>query len=219
MRFSALAAFSLAGLAALAMPRAVLADDGVQAAVAAAKAAWPAARISAASTQASCPVATVVDTPSAARNGLSQVRVRCSANPGWTRYIALHISQQQAIAVLRAPLARGETLSAEAIDWQQRDVFTVSADVLTPASATALVAKRDLAAGSVLTASQFAAPKAIARGQSVTLVSRSEGMEVRAPGEALADAALGARVKVRNNTSRRIVEGVAQGNGTVEVAS
>lgn len=219
MRFSALAATCLAGLAALAMPRAALADDGVQAARAAAAAAWPEARIVAPNTAAPCPVATVVDRPSAARNGVSQVRVRCPASPGWTRYIALRVTQQQAIAVLRTPLAKGQALTAEAIDWQSRDVFTLPADTLTQRNVAALVAKRDLVAGSVLTASQFVAPKAIARGQAVTLVSRAEGMEVRAPGEALADAAVGTRVKVRNNTSRRIVEGIAQGNGTVEVAS
>jgi len=220
MRLPALACLCcVAGLAAMTAPRTVVADDGVQAALAAARAMWPEAKISAPGSSAPCPVATVVAVPTAARNGLSQVRVRCPATPGWTRYIALRISQQQSIAVLRGALAKGEPLSAATIDWQSRDLFTLPADVLTAGSASAGLARRDLPAGSVLTASQFIAPKAVARGQSVTLISRAAGMEVRAPGEALADAALGARVKVRNNTSRRVVEGIARADGTVEVAS
>ena len=205
-------------LIALASP-AALADDGVATARAAAAAAWPAAHITVSSPAAPCPTDTVADAPGALRNGLTQVRVRCAASPGWVRYIALRVEQTALVAVLRTPLARGQTLGAEHIDWQRRDLARQSSDVLTEATPpTARMARRDLAAGTVLSAAQFTAPQAIQRGQVITLVSRAAGMEVRAPGEALADAALGARVRVRNSASRRIVEGIARDDGTVEVA-
>ena len=195
------------------------AGDGVGAAMQAAGAVWPAAKITPLSAPAPCPVNAIADAPTSARNGLTQVRVRCAGSPGWTRYIALRIEQSALIAVLRAPLARGKVLTADAIDWQRRDVLKLAADVLVQTTALPLLtARRDLPAGSVLTQSQFTAPKTIQRGQAVTLISRAAGMEVRAPGEAMADAALGARVKVRNKASRRIVEGIAMSDGTVEVA-
>lgn len=197
----------------------VQAGDGVQAALQAAQQLWPEAEISSNSPPAACASQALADAPGPARNGVTQVRVRCTDTPGWTRYIALRIEQSVAIAVLHAPLARGQMLKPELIDWQQRDVLRQSADVMTKASAMgSLTARRDLPAGSVLAASQFVAPQAIQRGQSVTLLSRAAGMEVRAPGEALADAALGARVQVRNKNSRRVVEGTACADGTVEVA-
>lgn len=195
------------------------AGDGVGAAMQAAGAVWPAAKITPLTATAPCPVNAIADAPTSARNGLTQVRVRCAGSPGWTRYIALRIEQSARIAVLRAPLARGQILTADAIDWQQRDALKLAADVLVQTTALPLLtARRDLPAGSVLTQSQFTAPKTIQRGQAVTLISRAAGMEVRAPGEAMADAALGARVKVRNKASRRIVEGIAMSDGTVEVA-
>ncbi|MES2683241.1 MAG: flagellar basal body P-ring formation chaperone FlgA [Pseudomonadota bacterium] len=200
-------------------PLAAQAGDGVAAALQAAATVWPAAKITPVLSKAPCPVDAIADAPTSARNGLAQVRVRCAGTPGWTRYIALRVEQTTRVAVLRAPLAQGAALGAESIEWQPRDILKLPADALTEASAlSVLSARRNLPAGSVLTQSQFTAPKTIERGQTVMLVSRAAGMEVRAPGEALADAALGARVRVRNNTSRRVVEGIAQANGTVEVA-
>lgn len=201
-------------------PLAAQASDGVSAAMQAASSVWPAAKITPLIVGAPCAADAIADAPSAARNGLAQVRVRCTGTPGWTRYIALRIEQTTLIAVLRAPLAQGQALTVDAIDWQPRDALKLPADALTQAATlpAALTARRDLPAGSVLSQSQFTAPKTIERGQAVMLISRAAGMEVRAPGEALADAALGSRVRVRNSNSRRIVEGIAQANGTVEVA-
>lgn len=200
-------------------PLAAQAGDGVSAALQVAATVWPAARITALIENAPCAAEAIADAPANARNGLAQVRVRCNGTPGWTRYIALRVEQTSLIAVLRKPIAQGQRLSAEAIDWQPRDVLKLPADALAQtAELPALTARRDLPVGSVLAQSQFTAPKTIERGQAVMLISRAAGMEVRAPGEALADAALGARVRVRNSNSRRIVEGIAQANGTVEVA-
>lgn len=192
--------------------------DDVSAAMQSAKAAWPTAKIIAPEHRVACATPAIADAPTAARNGVAQIRVRCLGNPGWTRFVALQVEQEALVAVLRTPLARGQALSASQIEWQSRDALRLPADVLNQATALNNVsARRDLAAGTVLLQSQLVAPKTIARGQSVMLVSRAPGMEIRAPGEALADAALGTRVRVRNSASRRIVEGIAQADGTVEV--
>jgi len=195
------------------------AGDALQAALQAAKSTWPAAEITARDTAAACNGPATADAPGPVRNGLTQVRVRCEGKPAWVRYLALRLQQQGQVAVLRSPLARGASPASTEIEWRAADLMQQPADVLTTLAALAqLHAKRELPAGSVLRASQFTAPQAIQRGQSVTLVGRADGMEVRAPGTALADARLGARVSVRNQNSRRVVEGIAGENGTVEVS-
>lgn len=195
------------------------AGDAVQAAVQTAKATWPAAEITARDTATACNGLVTADAPGTVRNGLTHVRVRCEGKPVWVRYLALRVQQAGQVAVLRSALARGASPTAQDIEWRTTDLMQQPADALTtPAALAQLNAKRDLPAGSVLRASQFTAPQAIQRGQRVTLVGRAEGMEVRAPGTALADARLGARVSVRNQHSRRIVEGIATENGTVEVS-
>jgi flagella basal body P-ring formation protein FlgA len=64
----------------------------------------------------------------------------------------------------------------------------------------------------------FKADLVIQHGQEVTLVAAAGGFEVRARGRALADAASGARVKVQNLSSMKVVEGVVDGPDLVRVA-
>ena len=49
------------------------------------------------------------------------------------------------------------------------------------------------------------------------LAARAGGLEVRAPGVALADAAAEQRVRVRNLNSLKVIEGVADTAGVVRV--
>ena len=62
------------------------------------------------------------------------------------------------------------------------------------------------------------APPVVRRGQSVTLVVRNGGLTVRATGVVLADAGLAERVRVRNTTTSRRVEGVIRSADSVEVS-
>jgi flagella basal body P-ring formation protein FlgA len=192
------------------------AGDGVAAALAQVQRAWPQAIVRSETSSAPCVGTLQADAPGSAFRGQLTVRVRCEGESAWTRYLRFHVEQRSRVAVLRAPLSRGQILDVTQIAWETRDLLQLPGELLSDTAAT-LTARRDLPAGTVLLASQFKAPQAIQRGQVVTLVSRLAGIEVSATGEALADAALGARVKVRNAASRRIVEGVARDHGMVEV--
>jgi flagellar basal body P-ring formation protein FlgA len=69
----------------------------------------------------------------------------------------------------------------------------------------------------VLTPNDAQPQRLVRRGETVTVVSRSGGIEVRAGGTALTDGARGERIRVRNDSSRRIVEGVVTAAGRIEV--
>ena len=77
--------------------------------------------------------------------------------------------------------------------------------------------RRPIPAGTAVTADALAAALLIHRGQSVTLTASTAGIEVRAPGLAMADAAANQRVRVQNLYSLKIVEGVADTAGVVRV--
>ncbi|MEQ1439358.1 flagellar basal body P-ring formation chaperone FlgA [Fontimonas sp. SYSU GA230001] len=162
------------------------------------------------------------DTPSAdppqLRGGNATVAVRCSA-PAWTLYVPLQISDLRPVVVLARAAARGATIDEALIDLQVRDVSRLPFGYFESAAALrGHVLRRPLAAGTVLTANDAEPPRLVRRGESVTVIGRSGGLEVRASGTALADGAQGSRVKVRNDTSKRVVEGVVTAAGTVEIA-
>lgn len=181
---------------------------------------WPDAVIAApAEALPACAGQVSAEAPGALREGRAQLRLRCEGNPGWTRFVSLQVQRPGQVLVLRRALARGEALSAELLYVEARDLARLPGGLLSqPEQALGQLARRALAAGSLLSQDQLMPPLAIRRGDSVTLVGYAAGLEVRAVGEALADAAEGARLKVRNRDSRRVVEGLARSGGKVEIA-
>jgi len=58
----------------------------------------------------------------------------------------------------------------------------------------------------------------VRRGQRVTLIASAGGIEVRAQGEAVADAMPDGRVRVLNLNSHRVVEGRVESRDSVRVS-
>jgi flagella basal body P-ring formation protein FlgA len=77
--------------------------------------------------------------------------------------------------------------------------------------------KHQLIAGRVITPSMLQADLMIRRGQSVTILVRSDSLNIRMSGKALTDGAANQRIKVENLASRRIVEGLVRSPEHVEV--
>lgn len=71
--------------------------------------------------------------------------------------------------------------------------------------------------GSIIEARQFESQTLVHRGDLITLVAAVGNMEVRVRGEALANAGLGQRVKVKNTSSERVVEGIVDAAGVVRI--
>jgi len=61
------------------------------------------------------------------------------------------------------------------------------------------------------------AQKLVHRGEHIMLVALAGNMEVRMSGTALSDAVLGQRVRVKNISSKRVVEGIVEAAGIVKV--
>ena len=121
--------------------------------------------------------------------------------------------------VLNRGVAAGETLAAADIGQVKRDTARIAGAVLTtPEAAVGQVARRSLAAGSLLSANDLVAPRVVRRGDSVALVARRGGVEVRMAGRALGEAGQGERVSVENLSSRRVMQGVALPGGDVLVS-
>jgi flagellar basal body P-ring formation protein FlgA len=155
--------------------------------------------------------------PPAVRGAQATVTLRC-AEPAWTVYVPVRISDPRPVVVLARAAARGETLDESRLVLQERDVAQLPFGYFaTLEQALDMEARRPLGAGAVLTPNDAQPQRLVRRGETVTVVSRSGGIEVRAGGTALTDGARGERIRVRNDSSRRIVEGVVTAAGRIEV--
>lgn len=157
--------------------------------------------------------------PGAQRGANTTVGVRCRGEKPWTLYVSARVTYTAPVIVAARPLPRGALLQSSDLVMVEREVASGPLGYLTDAdTAVGMRLKRPVSVGSVLTDSLLEAAPTIMRGQRVTLVSQSAHLSVRMAGEALADAAPGERIKIRNLSSERIVEGTVTEDGLVRVS-
>ncbi len=148
----------------------------------------------------------------------STVEVSCPDAGGWRLFVPVKVRRNQTVLILNRGIAAGETIGVADITAAQRDAARIAGAALAdPAAAVGRAARRTLAAGSLLSANDLVAQRLIRRGDSVSLVSRRGGVEVRVAGKALADAGENERVSVENLSSRKIVQGTVAASGDVFV--
>ena len=146
------------------------------------------------------------------------VRVACNSGVRWSLNVPVEIHRATDVLVLRRAVGRGEIIRAEDVQVQARELPGLTSPfVARIADLTGRLTRRPIPEGTAVTADALDAPLLIHRGQNVVLAARAGGIEVRAPGIALADAGAEQRVRVRNLNSLKIVEGVADTAGVVRV--
>jgi len=79
------------------------------------------------------------------------------------------------------------------------------------------LAKRTIAAATVVTPSMLQAPKLVKRGELVSVIAETGALKIRSRGKALGDGKAGDLVQVRSEGSRRVVDGIVISPGVVKV--
>ncbi len=158
-----------------------------------------------------------------ANNGTVQTRttvgVRCNAVGGWTVYVPVAVETEAPVLVLRRALARRARVEALDVELQTRRLPGIASNFVNELSAVqGRRLRRALPAGSPLTTDALDRDVLVQRGQQVTLIASTGGIEIRAQGKALTDGSAHDRVRVQNVNSLKIVEGVVENAGTVRVA-
>ncbi|MCG6117717.1 MAG: flagellar basal body P-ring formation protein FlgA [Aquimonas sp.] len=144
--------------------------------------------------------------------------VACSGASGWRLFVPVRVTRLEPVLVLMRPVAAGQTITPDLLEVDKRNTSTLSGQALAvPEQAVGQMAARGLMAGSILVSGDLRSPRLVRRGDRVTLVARSGGLEVRSQGRALGDAGLAEQVSVENLGTRRQVRGRVNARGEVEV--
>lgn len=154
-----------------------------------------------------------VDTRTPAR---MRFAVLCPDAGGWKYEYVLRASVSALVAVAAAPLAAGQTLTAQDVTLERRDVSTLADTISAAEAATGQATRRSLRAGEVLRQAQLSAPLLVKRGEAVMMLARFEAIEISTAGEALDAGAMHALVRVRNLANGRVVRMRVIAPGTVE---
>ncbi|MEL0027591.1 MAG: flagellar basal body P-ring formation chaperone FlgA, partial [Perlucidibaca sp.] len=145
------------------------------------------------------------------------LQLRCP-EPGWKVLMPVTVSARSEVMVAGQTIPAGTVLSSARLERQQRDVASLSQGYLDDAQALdGLRARLTIPAGAVISQPWVEPVPVIRKGQQVMLQSQLGGIVISMAGQALADAAPGERVRVRNSQSGKIIEGLAGADGLIEV--
>ena len=157
--------------------------------------------------------------PGAKVSGHTSVGIRCDDNiKPWKIFITASIKQFAEVWVTKSSVARGTIINKDnsALDW--REISHVNTPYYPDTqSPIGLVTKRPLRMGDILSSHALEKPLAIKRGDKVVVIARKNGLEIRATATALSAAAEGDRIKVRNISSDKVMEGTLFENSIVYV--
>jgi len=147
------------------------------------------------------------------------VRVACIRGAIWSVNVPVEIHRELDVLVLKRAVGRGEALGAGDVVAQKKVIAGLASPFVARVEEfSGRLTRRPLPQGTAVTADALSAALLIHRGQDVTLRASAGGVEIRAPGRALADAAAQQRLRVQNLESLKVVEGVAESEGVVRVS-
>ncbi|MGN6739497.1 flagellar basal body P-ring formation chaperone FlgA [Dyella sp.] len=144
------------------------------------------------------------------------VQVRCTAGAGWIVHVPVSLQIFRDVLVTTRPLLRGDGVTASDVHSEPRDITRLGygyIDDLGQLGGRTLA--RPLGPGSVLTPSALGGREMVRAGDHVQVVAQLDGIEVRASGIALGSGDNGARLRVRNEVSGRVVDAMVNAPGVV----
>ena len=152
--------------------------------------------------------------------GKVSVRVVCSKPNNWSFYVTSHISRFEEIYIANGSLSRGHIIRASDVYKSRKDLSRLPFGYITDAKALiGKQMKRHVQAGRILTPTQIRNPIVIKRGELISLKHDSQGFSISMRGTAMSDGAIGDRIRVKNNSSKRIVEGTISQAGVVNIGN
>lgn len=150
--------------------------------------------------------------------GRMTVRASC-ASPTWSMLVPIAIKTFQQVVVCKEPVIRNQTIAASALALEEREIKPPLSNFFSdPTPVTGRVAKRQIAAGQVITANMLTAPEVVSKGQSIIIEATTGNFAIRTTGTALTNGGMGDTIRVKNSKSGRVVEGVIISEGKIRVA-
>lgn len=146
------------------------------------------------------------------------IGVRCNGSVNWTVYVPVNVESDLNVFVMRRSLPRDAHLTAADLQSERRRVAGFgNIYVSDAATLSEQHLKRPINTGTVLTADFLARDLLVKRGQQVLLVVAVDGLAIQAPGLALGDGGASDRIRVQNQMSLKIIEGVVENGNMIRV--
>ncbi len=150
--------------------------------------------------------------------GNISVSVRCEGTQPWSLYGRAFVRLSKQVVALRTALRQGSLIAPGDVEMVEKDATSLHGGFFNPEDVIGKPVRKSLAAGTVLLPTHLTTVKLVKRGQQVAIRAQNPVFEVSMAGIALTDGEAGQRIRVRNVSSQRIIEGQVISDGTISVS-
>lgn len=156
--------------------------------------------------------------PGAQLHGKTTVQVRCNGDKPWTVHLSAHIKLYTKVVKTLEPLDKGHILQQSDLSLVEEEITRLRSGYFTQTkSLIGKQLKRRLAQNKLIKSNYVKSPTLVKRGELVSIVAKNSGYSVKMTGTALMNGAKGDRIRVKNQSSKRVVEGTVQQAGIVSI--
>jgi flagella basal body P-ring formation protein FlgA len=147
----------------------------------------------------------------------TSVNVHCEQGAHWSIRVRVSTSGELRALVARRAMPRGSPLNPADFESRITTVVGSATQYVVQLDADAALRLRlPLAAGAALTTSVIEQSPTVRRGQSVTLLARADGLEIRVAAIAMTDGKTAERISVQNQSSHQVVQAIVRNANLVE---
>lgn len=151
--------------------------------------------------------------------GSTSLSIRCHSPVNWQIHLPATINVYNDVIVNKYPLVKGQLINPDNIQYQKKNISKLRQGYFRASEALSqLQAKRNLPANSILSSTNLTQRLLVNSGQQVSIILNFKGLQIKSSGKALQSASQGQSVKVKNNRSKKIVEGIVTGEGQITVS-
>ena len=150
--------------------------------------------------------------------GQVSVAVNCPGPVSWRIYVGVNVEIYGDVLVVTRSVQRGSRINPQDVQLENRNLAALNRGYYQSVDELEFLrAKQQLRPGTLLNPSNVETRKLVYNGDLVTIVAKTDSLNVRTQGRALNDASAGQRVRIRNDKSGRIIEATVVAEGVVEV--
>lgn len=150
---------------------------------------------------------------------VTRVNVQVGCGALWSISLPVELSIFRPVVTAIKPLAPGSTISADDVQLSETDVSQLVGQYLSNLDdAIGMDVKRAVVPGKPVMGQQLAPPLLIRRGEAVQIRAEGSVIAVKMPGVALTDGRRGEQIRVRNQSSSRVVDARVTGPGEAVVS-
>lgn len=155
-----------------------------------------------------CSSSLVVSPVKPFRPGDNSIKVTCDARSSWSLMLNADIQVFRDVVVLRDHIGRGDRVTALSLTLHKRNIADLQRGYFTSLKQVINnISKRSLKAGTALNPGMIDLPIIVKRGQAITLKVDRAGFSVDMKGLALRKGRQGDKIKVKNNSSGKVLYG------------